>query len=176
VHAGGVLQYDEMPVMLRHRKSELFHRSAAVREEPFPKGSVYPGPRYDARTVLRNPLLGGEAGQLRDAFRRVHSPLVERRLDGVDALLDRGSPSNRALLIFHCALLAADGQYSRRCSARQPAVNHAGRKRLRSPNARDILRGPRRQEDRSETPRTRCNRISAIARRLVPGVGSATMV
>ena len=85
--------------MLRHREAELLDGGAAVGEQALAKRRIDPGPRHDARAVLRNPLFLREVAQLLDRFGRLHPALVQRRLDGVDALLHGGGARTTRSLV-----------------------------------------------------------------------------
>ena len=87
--------------MLRHERAKLLDGGAAIGEQALAERSVDPGPRHCARAVLRNPLLRCKVIQLLHSFCRFHAALVERGLDGIDALLHRGRASNDGVLIGH---------------------------------------------------------------------------
>ena len=88
-------------MMRRHGKAELGNGIAAVGQQALAEGRIGPCLGDDARTVLRHPLLFGQVLEFVDEFAGLHAALFERRLDGVDALLDGSRAPTDVGLIGH---------------------------------------------------------------------------
>ena len=87
--------------MGRHGEAELGNGIAAVGQQALAEGRIGPRLGDDARTVLRHPLLFSQVLEFVDEFAGLHAALFERRLDGVDALLDGGRALPHVGLIGH---------------------------------------------------------------------------
>jgi hypothetical protein len=87
--------------MLRHGEAELEDGGAAVGEQALAESRVDPRPCDDARAVLRDPYVLGKVPQFIDGFRCVHASLVERRLDRIDALLQRRGALDDRIVVRH---------------------------------------------------------------------------
>src|SRR5258708_27191871 len=88
-------------MVLRHRESQLGHRREPIAEEALAESGIDPRARDDPRAVARKPFLLRLVADLLDGLGRLQAARLERRLDGVDALLDRSGADNDAIVPGH---------------------------------------------------------------------------